>query len=422
MQRRTCGTSAGQDEVPQRREPFFELVDSVLEAVDGLLADGRLLDARRDLPCRICQARAYRVQVALQGDERCVDLRIDARGAREAQSRVQLVHLAVGVHARVGLRHTRPVEERRVAPVSASRVNLHLTIILVGSRGAAGRRAIDPVGRDTNFYYSFLVLPPRKRRAIVAVWDFCRAVDDVADEAAPESTVGSVSDRLAFWRNEIGRCFGAGRPQSLQGHALAPIVATFDLPRRPFDDLVDGVAMDVGDRRYATFADLREYCYRVASTVGLICVQIFGHQNPRAREYAVDLGLALQLTNILRDLPADLARGRLYVPLDELARFDCSEQQLRDGRLSPNVVGLLGHQAARAREHFRRARAALPREDRGRLVAAEIMGAIYESILDRIEARGYDVFSGVVRIPRPRRAWIAASTWLRVAVGAWPPS
>ncbi|MCL4848002.1 MAG: presqualene diphosphate synthase HpnD [Acidobacteria bacterium] len=272
------------------------------------------------------------------------------------------------------------------------------------------------MSRDTNFYYSFLVLPPRRRRAIVAVWDFCRAVDDAVDEA-PASGGPDVESALSFWRREVEACFAGGQPHSPQGRALEPLVGQFGLPRRPFDDLIDGVAMDVTPRRYPTFDDLREYCYRVASTVGLISVAIFGARTAEAGTYAERLGLALQLTNILRDVPVDLARNRLYIPIEELSRFGCTEQDLRDGRTTAPVVGLLAHQAARARRFYAEARAALPRADARRLVAAEIMGAIYRAILDRIEARHFDVFSETVRVPRPRRALIAVSTWARVMAG-----
>jgi 15-cis-phytoene synthase len=272
------------------------------------------------------------------------------------------------------------------------------------------------MSRDTNFYYSFLVLSSEKRRAIIAVWDFCRAVDDAVDEPGG---AGDVHASLGFWRAEVARVFDHGRAESAQGLALAPLVARFGLPRAPFDELIDGVGMDACPHRYATFDELRTYCYRVASTVGLICVEIFGYSNVRARDYAVELGIALQLTNILRDVPVDLARDRLYLPLEDLEAFGCSEDDLRAGRLTERTVALLRHQGARAREYYRRARSALPREDARRLVAAEIMGAIYRAILTRIEARGYDVFSEVVRVPRPRRAVIAATTWARVLAGAY---
>jgi phytoene synthase len=272
------------------------------------------------------------------------------------------------------------------------------------------------VSRDTNFYYSFLVLPPEKRRAIVAVWDFCRAVDDVADEPCGAGDA-AVAAALSGWRQEVADCFGPGTARTPQGRALLPLIPRFNLPRQPFEDLLDGVSMDVGHRRYTTYADLQEYCYRVASTVGLICLEIFGYGHEGSREYAVNLGVALQLTNILRDVGVDLARDRLYIPTDELERFGCDEAALRRGRVTPPVRALLAHQGARARRMFETARAALPREDARRLVAAQIMGAIYRGILDEIERRGFDVFSEVVRLPRPRRAVIAAATWARVTAG-----
>ena len=154
------------------------------------------------------------------------------------------------------------------------------------------------MSRDTNFYYSFLVLPAEKRRAIVAVWDFCRAVDDAVD-VVPVGA--SATDALAEWRRELDRCFGDEPPRSGQGRRLQPWVRRFTLPRQPFDDLLDGVAMDLGDRRYETFEDLYEYCIRVASAVGLICLEIFGYRDLKARDYAVSLGVALQLTNIVRE-------------------------------------------------------------------------------------------------------------------------
>jgi phytoene synthase len=279
------------------------------------------------------------------------------------------------------------------------------------------------VSRDTNFYYSFLVLPAEKRRAIVAVWDFCRAVDDAVDEAA--SPAAAVT-QTARWRRELAAAFDGGMPETPQGQALAPLVTRFNLPRPAFDALIEGVEMDLGSRRYETFADLYEYCIRVASAVGLMCVEIFGYRDPRAREYATELGVALQLTNILRDVPGDLAQGRLYLPLEDLRRHGVTEADLQreigaagGGVQSPAVKALLASNARRAREYYARADAALPRADRRRLVAAEIMGAIYRALLDRIEERDYDVFTTIVRIPRPRRALIAAATWARVVVGRY---
>ncbi len=275
------------------------------------------------------------------------------------------------------------------------------------------------MARDTNFYYSFLVLPPEKRRAIVAVWDFCRAVDDAVDEVEEPSKAAREIQR---WRGELAAVFEGAPTSTPQGGALAPFVGEFKLPRSAFEALIEGVEMDIGSRRYETFDDLYQYCIRVASAVGLICVEIFGYENAGARQYATDLGVALQLTNILRDVPADLARGRVYVPQEDLRRHGCSERDLAaevehagGGVRSPQVKAVLRQQAGRAREYYRKAAAALPRRDARRLVAAEIMSAIYRGILSRIERRDYDVFTGLVRVPRPRRALIAAVTWARTA-------
>ena len=275
------------------------------------------------------------------------------------------------------------------------------------------------MARDTSFYYSFLVLPAGQRRAIVAVWDFCRAVDDAVDEAPVDRRAGQVQ----VWREELARCFEGGVPETPQGRTLQPVIRAFNLSRQPFDSLIEGVEMDLHTTRYSTFADLYEYCIRVASAVGLMCVEIFGCREPASRQYAIDLGVALQLTNILRDVRGDLDRGRVYIPLEDFGRFGCQEGDLGaeaihagHGVRSPAVRQLLAFQAQRARDYYRRADAVLPRRDARRLVAARIMGAIYFGILARIEAKEYDVFSGVIRVPRPRRALIAAATWLRTAI------
>jgi phytoene synthase len=268
------------------------------------------------------------------------------------------------------------------------------------------------VARDTSFYYSFLVLPPDKRRAIVAVWDFCRAVDDAVDEPGQASPQALLAD----WRTELDRCY-SGDPETPQGTALRQWIDTFNLPRQPFDDLITGVEMDLTRRRYETFDALREYCWHVASTVGLIAVEIFGYRSPQTRDYAVELGLALQMINIVRDVSVDLARDRVYLPQDDLRRCGCTEDMLRAGTMTPPVRELLAFECHRARELYARARALLPREDARSLVAAEIMGGIYAAILSRIERRGYDVFSDRVRVARPARAMIAASIWLQTIGG-----
>lgn len=268
------------------------------------------------------------------------------------------------------------------------------------------------MGRDTNFAYSFLALSPDRREAITAVWDFCRAVDDEVDEHEERSVLERRAG-LQRWRNEVAACFENGQPDTPQGRALKAVVSRWPVPRLPLDQLIEGCAMDLEPVRFPTFGELRGYCYKVASTVGLVCIEIFGYENPDTRQYAEELGLALQLTNILRDVPADLARDRLYIPLDEMAAHGVSEEDLRRGRMTPAIAALFERQAARAREQFARAEAVLPPEDARRLVAARIMGAIYRELLARIAARGYDVFTDRVRVARFTKARLALATWLR---------
>ena len=265
-------------------------------------------------------------------------------------------------------------------------------------------------GRSTSFYYSFLALPADKRNAIVAVWDFCRAVDDAVDEPGEDDPASS----LARWRSELARLYEGREPQTDQGKRLAPFIAAFALPRSGFEDLIDGVAMDLQRNRYETFEELRQYCLRVASAVGLICVEIFGYRDLQTRDYAIDLGIALQLTNIIRDVGPDLERDRLYIPIEDLQRFGCTEADLRAGLVTENVQRLLAFQVERARRFYRKADTALPRHDERRLVAARIMGAIYFELLRSIERLGYEVFRHRVRVGRPRQAVIAAFTWFKV--------
>ena len=275
--------------------------------------------------------------------------------------------------------------------------------------------------RDTNFYYAFVFLPPDKRRAIIAVWDFCRAVDDAVDEKAGSldsaDARAAVAGEIARWRRELTACFD-GRPvETAQARHLVPVIAAFNLSREPFEAVIDGVEMDIEERRYETFEDLRQYCLRVASAVGLICIEIFRHRDAGSREYAVDLGVALQMTNIIRDVGKDLAVGRVYLPQEDLARFRVTEDELRAGVVTAPIRQLLEHEAGRARDFYRRARQALPRRDRRRLVAARIMGVIYYDLLQRIERSGYQVFGQTIRASRWRKAAIAATVWARTMLG-----
>ena len=269
------------------------------------------------------------------------------------------------------------------------------------------------MARTTSFYYSFLVLPVEQRRAIIAVWDFCRAVDDAVDEE-PSVAAGLPTGRaaVAFWREEIARVFAGQPPSTGQGRRLQPFVKAFDLPRQAFEDVIDGVAMDLDTSRYQTFEDLLQYCRRVASAVGLICIRIWGCTDEGSRDYAQHLGVALQLTNILRDVKGDLERGRVYLPLDDLAACGCTVDDLAAGIVTPPVRQLLEFECRRAREFYQRAIDARPARDRKRLVAAEIMRAVYFETLKRIERSGHDVFTARARVPKPRQALIALRQWI----------
>ncbi len=294
------------------------------------------------------------------------------------------------------------------------------------------------MSRDTSFYYSFVMLPPSKRDAIIAVWDFCRAVDDAVDEAGDDTIDDGASARtdppggltpeaanraraaLSLWRSEVKAVFTGGAPTTPQAQALLPVVRAFPIPREQFDTLIDGVEMDLSHARYETFADLTTYCRKVASAVGLICVEIFGYQDQGTRDYAVSLGMALQLTNIVRDVATDLRCGRVYLPAEDLSRFGVTVEDLRAGIVTPSVRALLRFQCERARQFYGRAASELPAVDARSLVAAEIMGGIYFGILERIERADYDVFSRRIRVPRPQRAVLALRIWIRTLLGFAP--
>jgi phytoene synthase len=273
------------------------------------------------------------------------------------------------------------------------------------------------VARPTSFYYSFLALPAPKRRALTAVFDFCRAVDDGVD-LAPDRASAEAAVRL--WRGEVERVFSAAAPETVEGRQLQETLSRIPLSRPPFDALVDGVAMDIDPRRYETFGELEVYCHHVASAVGVMCIEVFGYRNPSVRDYARDLGVALQLTNILRDVGSDFQKGRVYLPAEDLARFGCSAESIGEqvrqagsGVRQAALRSVLEHHASRARVFFARAERALPGDERPTLVAAEIMRAIYADLLRRIEAAGFDVFSGRIRVPRIVQARIALGAWWR---------
>lgn len=264
----------------------------------------------------------------------------------------------------------------------------------------------------SNFYYSFLFLPRRRREAMYAIYAFCKEVDSAVDEAAPGS---DPSKQLERWRRELEAVY-QGRPTLPVAISLADHVHRFHIPKDYFEDLIAGVEMDLTIRRYATFDDLSLYCYRVASAVGLICLHVFGTRSPRAREYAINLGLAFQLTNILRDLGTDADYGRIYLPLEDLSRFGYSEEHLLQKTYSSSFRELMKFECARTRAYYdkaSRAVDALPAADRRTLTVAEIMRGVYIRILDRIEHSGYQVYGSRISLSSSYRLAIAAGVYLR---------
>ena len=268
----------------------------------------------------------------------------------------------------------------------------------------------------SSFYYSFLFLPPEKRRAITALYAFCREVDDVVDEC---SDVGLARVKLDWWRAEVDRTFD-GAPQHPVGQALLPHIEAFGLPREQFHEIIDGMAMDLDHSGYANYAELELYCYRAASVVGLLAAEIFGYRHRDTRRYAHELGLAFQLTNILRDVREDAERGRIYLPEEALAAHGVSRQELMLGRETEAMTALFADVADRARHHYERAFTALPDEDRFPQRTGLIMAAIYRKLLDTLAADGYRVMSRRYRLPAWRKLWLAWRTARREARRAPP--
>jgi len=263
---------------------------------------------------------------------------------------------------------------------------------------------------SSNFYYAFMLLPAERRQALYSVYAFCRFVDDIADDAAGGEAGGQPATLLARWREELERVFN-GSPTHAISRAIAYNVRRFAIPRRYLEEIIDGVEMDLGRTRYATFEELRLYCYRVASAVGLVCIEIFGYRNPRTREYAENLGIAFQLTNIIRDLSEDAARGRIYLPLEDLARFDVSEDEILRGADTLELRRLLEHEVERARSFYAQAENALDAEDRAAMVCAEAMRSIYRALLERIASKGCGVVGRRHRISTPRKLYLVGRTW-----------
>ena len=262
------------------------------------------------------------------------------------------------------------------------------------------------VRSGSSFYYSFLFLPPERRRAITALYAFCREVDDVVDEV---SNTEVARTKLAWWRQEVAAAF-AGTPAHPVTQALERVVAAYALPQEHFQAVIDGMQMDLDRNRYLDFAELERYCHRVAGVVGLMSAEIFGCTQAATRQYARDLGIAFQLTNIIRDVGEDARRGRIYLPQDELARFGVVPGALLRRETSDGFRALMAAQVVRAREWYARAHGALPEQDRRAQRPGLIMAAIYRTLLGEIESDGYDVLERRFALTPLRKFWIAWKT------------
>lgn len=261
----------------------------------------------------------------------------------------------------------------------------------------------------SSFYYSFLFLPPERRRAIMALYAFCREVDDVVDEC-PDPSVAAA--KLAWWRHEVMRIHG-GTPQHPVTQALQGISSQFNLPAEQLLEIIDGMEMDLQQARYLDFKGLHLYCYRVASVVGLLAAEIFGYTNRQTLKYAHDLGLAFQLTNIIRDIGEDARRGRIYIPMDELKQFNVPAADILNARYSDNFKSLMEFQIQRAERYYDQALSQLPAEDRKSQRPGLIMAATYRTLLDEIKEEDCKVLHQRISLPPLRKIWIACKTWVR---------
>ncbi len=258
----------------------------------------------------------------------------------------------------------------------------------------------------SSFYYSFLFLPEQQRKAIIALYAFCREVDDIVD-----SNIDShiKQTKLQWWRDEIQALF-KGQPQHPVTQALMPAIAQFNLPQEQFEEIINGMEMDLQQSRYDNFKDLSLYCHRVASVVGLLAAEIFGYQDRKTQKYAHDLGMAFQLTNILRDVHEDAQRNRIYLPQDELQQFNVSENDIIQGRTSDKFIELMKFQMQRAQNYYDKAINELPEADRYNQRVGLVMARIYQSTLDEIVNDGYRVLQHRIKLTPLRKLWLAWKT------------
>ena len=268
----------------------------------------------------------------------------------------------------------------------------------------------------SNLALAFVLLPPEKRHAMSVLYAFCREVDDVADE--DRLPVDERRRLLDAWRRDLGKACEGGTPEFPVNRELQPVIARYRLPCQHFDELIQGCEMDLVTTRYPDYPTLETYCHRVASVVGLLSIEIFGYRSPACRDYALALGKALQLTNILRDVRTDADRGRIYLPQSELRRYGVTEEALLSHEYSETYRALATSVAERARAFYRQARAVLPAEEVRSMAAAELMGAVYWRLLEKLERRGFNVFGPhPVRLSKPHKLFLILREWWRLTRG-----
>lgn len=258
----------------------------------------------------------------------------------------------------------------------------------------------------SSFYYSFLFLPEPQRKAIIALYAFCREVDDVVDEIS-DSNIAAI--KLQWWRDEISRTF-QGQPNHPVGLALLTPIKNYSLPEEHFQEIIDGMEMDLKQSCYASYKELSLYCYRVASVVGLLSIEIFGYENKQTRKFAHSLGLAFQLTNILRDIKEDAERGRFYLPEEAMTKHGVSREDILSANNHSGMQALLTELAQQAKQYYLQAFELLPEEDRYAQRTAIIMAAIYQATLDEIIKENYPVLERRVRLSAPKKLWMAWRT------------
>jgi phytoene synthase len=261
----------------------------------------------------------------------------------------------------------------------------------------------------SSFYYSFLFLPPERRRAITALYAFCREVDDTVDDASDQSVARI---KLAWWRNEVAQMY-SGTPTHPVMLALKPHLQPYDLKQEHLQAIIDGMEMDLDQSRYLDYPNLKKYCWHVAGVVGILSASIFGVTNPQTLKYAETLGLAFQLTNIIRDVGEDARKGRIYLPVSELQQFNVTAADLLNARHSEKFEALMKFQADRAQTLYDEAFALLPQEDRRAQRPGLMMAAIYRTLLDEIERDGFHVLSQKISLTPLRKLWLAWKTYVR---------